>query len=361
MVPLKIAVWRYCANAKFDTDSNVGGGRISRMVIETLVAQGHHVHILDKMTPAAEAIIYSIGARTSVITDNCMNGYDAAVVLTGPFNVMYGKPVFNTYKRLASLRGKVIYCQWDVALPFHFHPELVTKFKQNCDVTYDDLMAEKEWHVLDQLDEVYTRSKGGKTVDYEGTPFKHERCFWELAELEGEPLKPFDDPIPAIGYFGSDRPGRMRELKRWFTHPNSPPVHIYGQWSASSRMELYAPNIKFQDVLSEDQVRPMLNKYRMTLYMADPAYVKTDFIAQRFIENAMACVPTFYSDKVQPTVERLCHDRMVSDVGKLANVFSVLEDQKWRDATALAHQQKVLTWARGNPNNMDAVLRRVLA
>lgn len=354
---MNVAVFRYCARAKFDTDSNVGGGRISRRLIQDLVEMGHEVTVLDEMSSASAYTLYQMGADCQpYILD--LKDFDAAVVLTGPFNVMYGKSVFRTYERLASLRGKAIYCQWDVALPFHFYPEGVNLFASQCGVTSKDLSADKDWHLLSQLDAAVQVSKGeGKTVGYGRFALDHRKCFFELAELEGEPMKPCSDSIQAVGYFGSDRPGRMRELKRWFAANGSPPVHIHGQWSEKSRKELSAPNISFMEVTPETDVRAELNKYLMTFYMADPAYIATDFIAQRFIENAMAGVPTYYSDKLQPTVAGLVAGYRASD---LITVFKCVLDADYRRREAEEHQATVLAWARQQENTMLKVLGEVL-
>ena len=205
---MEIAVWRYGASFKTDATSTVGGGRISRRVVEMLRELGHTpVVVEDEFDP---------------------DFFDAVMILTGPFNAMYGA-LYDTYRRLTRYSGPVYYCWWDTALPFHFAPERVGLFKKQCDVTMDDLARDKQWTLLTQLREL--PAKAPPSVARGEFEAAHKQCFWELAELEGSPMPVVHEPEPRMAYFGSPRSGRIAELKRWLGQPDSPPVDIFGKWT----------------------------------------------------------------------------------------------------------------------------------
>jgi hypothetical protein len=300
---MKIALWRYGMSMQTDAQSTVGGGLLANATIRTLVAQGHSV---DVVGPIAKGLdVRQLGAQHRPTLD--IGRYGTAVILTGPFNPLYGDAAFDTYRRLATFAGPVAYAQWDVALPFHFNAMDRPKVAAIAKVTQTDVHRDKRWFVLSQTAEQHLRASGSASVGYATTQFTHVPCLFELEELNRPALAPHPGPIPAIGYFGSDRPGRIAEVVRLLAAPGAPPSHLYGRWSAKSLHAISAPAgtaapIGYCGMVPEAQVACTLNTYACTLYLADPAYIKTDFIAQRFFENVTAGVPVLYSDKLQPSV-----------------------------------------------------------
>jgi hypothetical protein len=113
-------------------------------------------------------------------------------------------------------------------------------------------------------------------------------------------LLPYAQPIPRLGYFGADRPGRIKELARWAQ--SGVPIDVYGRWSDANKAAVGGDNVQFCSPVHEADVPSLLNQYMATLYIADPAYVTQDFVAQRFFENVTAGVPVVYSDRIQPSI-----------------------------------------------------------
>lgn len=300
---MKVAVWRYGMGFQMEADSKVGGGQLARRVVEEVIAQGHTPVVVGPAGAQTLKWLEDIGVEhNKALVD--LRKFGAALIVPGPCNLRFGN-VTQTYTRLASLPkdAPAAYCQWDAALPFAWCPEKISGFPKECDVTSKDF-ARLRLHLLTQQLEVDARATKSVSLAAATAPFKHVRCLFELEEWQ--PAEALGATVPkheAIAYFGSDRPGRLRELARWFTPAGAPPVHVYGQWSAKSKERFKsAPNVEFRDGVPEGAVRGLLNTYTATLYAADPLYVKTDFIAQRFFENAMAGTPTIYSDFLQPTI-----------------------------------------------------------
>lgn len=319
---MKIAVWRYSLGLQTELDSTVGGGRITSRVLEALRRAGHSVTVASKVSPQTGAWLAQQGiAVEPALMD--LSDYQGALVLTGPANVMF-KGMAETYERLASLPpgAKAAYAQWDSALNFQFHPDTAKAFREKCTVNWNR-MHHLEWTLMTQIDEWFCRFSSSKSTGYGWVPYKYTRCLFELAEWSEPTLPICKSPIPAVGYFGSDRPGRLRELKRWF-YQTGVPVHIHGRWSDKSKAQLACPNVEFKPPIPEGEVRSHLNRYALTLYMADPQYIKQNFIAQRFFENAMARVPTAYSDKLQPAVQSTVDQGLVvREPGQLKAMLDV--------------------------------------
>lgn len=316
---MKIAVWRYGLPLQTAAESKVGGGLLTEAVLQAL--QGHDVQLLDK-------------------AQGSLAGCDAAVVLTGPSNGLYAG-YRRTYELLDGFKGKAFYCQWDCALPFQFNP---------APIKGEPLPSPMGacWTVLTQVERQHVNERACP----EGV--RHHLCFFELAELDQQWLAPCTDPIPAIGYFGSDRPGRLPELERWAQ--SDVPIHVHGRWSDKSRARLQRPNVVFHGPVPEQHVAERLNRYAATLYIADSAYVRQDFVAQRFFENARAAVPTFYSDKLQPSIKRALINTpgglamMVKTPGQLAQRFAALAAQD-RSALVQTHQamaRRIRVWKPGH-------------
>ena len=100
-----------------------------------------------------------------------------------------------------------------------------------------------------------------------------------------------------------------------------------------------------------------LNKYAMTIYIADGAYVKQDFVAQRLLENARAGVPVAYSDVLQPSVKKMLLNTrnlnmMMRDPAELRARFeAVVAMTTERRAHYVNHHQamvrRIRTWKHG--------------
>lgn len=277
---MKIAVWRYGLPLQNAEQARGGGGRITAAVLDALAQHGD----VTALPEDADA--------------DAMKAYDVAVVLTGPSNPFY-KGFARTYERLRVFAGRVLYLQWDPALPFHLDPALR-------DAPRFDAFHRKEWRVLTQLAEPLARaaSKSAR-VGYGDKRTRFVRCLFEDATF----AQPWRAPNPkpsktAIGYFGSDRPGRVKELARWFAAPGAPALDVWGRWSDQSKAPFAESAVKWCGAAKEGDVITMLGAYTATFYAADPAYVRLDFVAERLFENAVAGVPVFYSNKVQPSVGR---------------------------------------------------------
>ena len=291
---MKIAVWRYTLPLNGPGQSDVGGGRITRHVLEALMKLGS-VTALGKTNKDAIPELTAMGLKFD--PDGDPSNYDLTVILTGPANPMYGG-FKETYDRLEGYTGKALYLQWDNALPFHFRP---APFKGQ-KIPHP---TNAQWSLLTQCPESQVRASRRKTVGYHDEPFEVVPCMFELVELQRpDYFRPHESPIPAVGYFGSGRPARITQLKKWFTHPDSPPVHVFGKWSKGAREQVSAPNVHFQGPIPEADVAKTLNTYACTFYVTDPAYVKQDYITQRFFENGVAGVPVAYSNRLQVSVHR---------------------------------------------------------
>ena len=361
----KVALFRYGLPFQLEGQSSVGGGLLSRAVLDALRAR-HDVTVVGKVSPAARAELTAMGV---VMQPDCVDlgAFDGAVLTPGPFNLMYGDQVTDAYRRLATLPAgaRVAYCQWDAALPFHFGAERSERFRTTCDVRAHHLFDGKRVFVLAQADEHPLRDTRNASCGYARAPFTAVRCFFELAQLDAPFIQVHDAPVKAVAYFGSDRPGRLRELRRWFTDGWSPPVHVYGRWSDKSRAQLPTSNVTFHDPVPEGLVAHCLNEYAMTFYMADPAYVRTDFVAQRFFENATAGVPTLYSDALQPSIAALARSTewMLREPAQLAVWFRRVATlpAAEREALVHAHRQMVLKLGDVRPWSIDQALQEVFA
>lgn len=343
---MKIAVWRYSLKFQSEADSVVGGGRISSKLVLALKSLGHDVVVIGKTSDATAEWLVQNGIGYEPGKAN-LRGFDGALVLTGPANLMF-KGMVETYERLATLRKGTIaaYAQWDSALPFQFRPYTANSFVERCSVGAKELDHLK-WHLLTQVTEEVARSSRSQSTGYSEFPYKHTRCLFEAFEVEPIRLEICEKPIHAVGYFGSDRPARMRELNRWF-YRKGIPVHIYGKWSAKRQAELECENIVFKGPIPEGNVRKALNEYACAFYMADPQYIKQDFIAQRFFENYMARVPTFYSDKLQPSV------RSVTDQSLILQTTS----QLWAMLDSVMEIPTRTTLERFNADGVERMIER---
>lgn len=363
---MKIAVWRYGAGFQTEMDSVVGGGRIASAVVDALAFAGHEVTIYGSISAASEHRVCWANQQTKGRVHVArkltrLGQMDAVLVLTGPFNALYSA-LPETYERLASFEGPVAYAWWDAKLPFHFAPEAVKLFRAKSNVTQADILRNKRWTILTQLQPANLPAKApASCVDWgRGLGVEYKRCFWELAEIVGEPLEPARLTEPHFGYFGSDRPGRIAELERWFAQPESPNLDLYGKWKPASLEKLLQQRTRYAGPVAEGDVREKLNGYRATLHSADMAYVKADFIAQRFMENAMAGVPVAYSDRIQTTVREVVGEEwMVRTVPELVAFLERCADREERARIARRHQELVLSWARSNPSAPAKVLQEV--
>lgn len=350
---MKVGVWRLGAGFQTEDDSAIGGGRIARRVVLDLHELGHEVTVFGRASIPTSMWLQGLGVDHQPKLLN-MRGFGAAVVLTGPFNPLYDA-LYETYYRLATLEGLAFYAWWDAALPFNFEPERVKFFASKCKVTSRDLMQGKKWMVLTQMSEGHVPEK------HRVVPMR--RCFWELAEVHNEvPMEPGCEYVPRFAYFGSDRPGRLKELRRWFGGADAPPSDLYGAWNAKRLAEVQGPKLTYRGPVAEGTVRRRLHGYAATLHSADPEYVRTDFVAQRFLENAMAGVPVVYSDQIQPSIKAAIDPRwIVRDSSEMAQWWERLQVPSERLSLAHEHQTRVLDWAEHHPAHPRAVLREVLA
>lgn len=288
---MKVAMWRYGLPYQHAGNSTVGGGLIAEAVT-TAIAESHDLHLVGKASKDVEAIVQGDDRFSGYHPDaDDLTGFDAAVILTGPANGLY--PGYaNTYRLLDGFKGRAIYCQWDCALPFNFAPKPV----KGVEMPHPSYA---KWTLLTQVPK--TRLPERAAPD----GVNAVQCFFELCEMDMPWLqaRKVAKVIPRIGYFGGDRPGRLKELQRWAQA--DVPIDIYGRWSDKSKAKLQRLNVTFKDPVSEGTVHSLLNSYAMTLYIADGAYVRQDFLAQRVLENARAGVPVVYSDFLQPSVKRM--------------------------------------------------------
>lgn len=340
---MKIALWRYGLPYQHAGNSTVGGGLIAQAVTKAL-SEHHELHLVGKASKDVAATIGDDPQFAGYHPDAThLDGYDAAVILTGPANGLYAGYA-KTYELLDGFAGHAVYCQWDCALPFNFAPKPVK------DVAMPSPMTPR-WTLLTQVP--ITRLPERAVA--EGVEV--QQCFFELCEMDQPWLKACmaQEIIPRIGYFGGDRPGRMKELKRWVAA--GVPIDIYGRWSDKSKAKLDRPNVEFKGPVPEGEVAERLNRYAMTIYIADGAYVKQDFIAQRLLENARAGVPVAYSDVLQPSVKKMLLNtrnlnRIVRAPDELRARFEaiVIMCNERRSHYVETHQamvRKIRTWKHG--------------
>ena len=340
---MKIAIWRYGLPYQDAGNSTVGGGLIAQAVTKAL-SEDHELHLVGKASKDVEAAIDDDPQFTGYHPDATdLKGYDAAVILTGPANGLYAGYA-KTYELLDGFQGHAIYCQWDNALPSNFAPKPVSGTPMPSPMT-------PRWTLMTQV-------PLGRLPDRATAPgVSYAQCFFELCELD-EPWSSAcrrQDVIPRIGYFGGDRPGRIKELKRWAE--SDLPMDIYGRWSDKSQAKLARPNVVFKGPVPEGEVSTLLNTYALTLYLADTAYVKQDFVAQRLLENARAGVPVAYSDYLQPAVKKMLMNThnlclIVSTPQELRARFddALHETTRARGITVNIHQamvRQIRTWKRG--------------
>ncbi len=347
---MKIALWRYGLPYQDSSNSTVGGGLISQAVTRAL-SENHDLHLVGKASKDVEIEIERVAQSNELSTfagyhpeATNLKGYDAAVILTGPANGLY--PGYaKTYELLDGFKGHAVYCQWDCALPFNFAPKPVSG------VPMPSPMSAKRWTLLTQVPITRLPERAAA----EGVEVK--QCFFELCEMDEPWLDACsaEEVIPRIGYFGGDRPGRIKELRRWAE--SDLPMDIYGRWSDKSQAKLRRSNITFKGPVPEGQVHQLLNRYALTLYIADSAYVKQDFVAQRLLENARAGVPVVYSDVIQPAVKKMLINTrhlnmMMRAPEELRARFDAVEymTTERRRAYVEEHQdmvRKIRTWKHG--------------
>jgi hypothetical protein len=216
-------------------------------------------------------------------------------------------------------------------------------------------MRNKSFRILTQTPEATLRARKARSVGYADTPFQHVPCLFEMEQLERTPLDPRrNPPIDNLGYFGSDRPQRVAEVLRYLCDNESPPSILYGRWSAKSLQQLASRSMRsptYSGPVPELRVIPWLNNHTSTLYIADRDYVATDFIAQRFFENAVAGVPVIYSDQLQPSIAKVVPaDWCVRDARELREAHEAI--------AALTPKRRA---ARVRENMLAALSLRLLA
>lgn len=341
---MRVAVWRMGARFLTSDDSTVGGGRIAEAVLKAIRAAGHEPTVVSAVQEASG--MWLDAHKFKHTTEWRASDYDAVVVLTGPSNPMYAA-LYTTYGRLAAFEGPVIYAWYDAALGFEFDPQRKwSKFREKSSVKREDLFRNKTWTIL-----------GQSPMGAEGVGF--EKCVWELIEATaGEAMPPAATARPRFGYFGSPRPPRIKELNKWFGE-NGLPLDLHGKgWKPNT----LKGDVSYVGAVKERMVRKTLNMYAATLYAADPVYIRTDFVAQRFIENAMAGVPVAYSSKLQPTIKTVVPSRLVfSDVKDMREWFAqVTSSDAHRQHEAISHREIVMSWVNTHPAKPDLVIKRVL-
>jgi len=359
---MKIALWRYGLPIKLDDASTVGGGKITRNVLQTLVRLGHDVTVFGRVH--GHGLLREL--RQAPSSRNDISSFDVAVILTGVYNPMFSDSVFDTYRKLASFEGPVLYLQWDCALPFYFNAMRETRASTRAKVLPQDVFENKQWFILSQTKERDLRAQGEARCGYKDASFTEVPCLFELVELEHEPL-PVREPIhPRLAYFGSDRLGRLSEIQRWFAHKQTPPMHLFGKWSNSNLQRLcdqIDSSVSYQGQVEESRVIELLNTYTATMYLADVEYVKTDFLAQRLFENANASIPVIYSDKLQPTVARLMDKSwVVSDVYELNQHFAQVcrYTKEARQSRVEAHRSVLKEFAKDYPHTFERAFAEVI-
>lgn len=284
---VKVVVWRYGLPLQTGMESTVGGGLLTSAVLRAL---------------PQNATLVGKRAKGATVTLPCkptldIQDADVAIILTGPGNGLYGEYAA-TYQRLSTMKpgSKVAYLQWDVALPFHFNPTAPQPLPP--------LPSGVRWFVLSQCDGKWERSRRAKAAGYSTAKFEHIPCFFEQAQLAVPHRSVVASPFPRLAYLGSDRPGRMRELARYLR--TGVEADVYGRWSDKSLREAQTwGRVRYCGTVPEALVPELLGRYAATLYVADPIYIRSDFVAQRFFENGTAGVPVAYSTRLQPSVERV--------------------------------------------------------
>lgn len=311
-------------------------------IVQTLLNAGAQVAVYGNVKAATGQWLERQGVE--LMGDaTAVKGCDWALVLTGPGNAMYDS-VIETYARIANYEGPIGYAAWDVLLPFEFQPERAKLFRSKSAVTSVDVTRDKQWFMLTQ-DGLAARWK---------TPATYSPVLWELLECRRQDaLPPASRYERYLAYFGSDRPARMKEFKRWFT---GPPTKVWGRWSAKSQARF--PTTTFGPPVAEAEVRQRLNSTLGTVFMTDGAYASTDYITQRFFENAMAGTAVAYSDQVQPTLRSLFPT--VTNAVELADWYQLMLEPKSRAAAVLEHQEKVFTWGEQHQQHPALVLPKLM-
>lgn len=287
----RVAIWRHGLPLNSGAESNVGGGQISDAVVRHLASRCELVAV-GPVNKKAHEWLKSLGVTIQPTED--LASFDAIVILTGPSNPLYDGFSF-TYRALATARVVPLYLQWDVALPLALDP------KNGCPPI-------RALRVATQLHSLVAR-KAGRSNGYVSSSVGFVPCFFELLELGREPIEVRVPEHHRFAYFGSDRPGRMKEFSRFFGGRDAPLVDVYGRWSKKS-IESLGPNARYVGLVPENEVRSKLNAYASAIYIADAAYVKSDFVAQRFFEQSWSGVPVAFSDRLQPSVWRLLQESL---------------------------------------------------
>lgn len=340
---MRIAVWRHGLPFQTDGESKVGGGRLAIEALRLLVRMGHAATLVGRASEEAAKRAWQAGVEHRPDVQE-ISEFDAALVLTGPSNPLY-EATGESLRRLSRMRSGqlAVYGQWDVALPI--------------DLRGGPPIPNLRFVVLSQTSPESSRPRSKVKL-----PFEHVRCLWELLAFRETPLlDPAAEVVPSLAYFGSDRPGRIQELQRWFRA--CPEVHLFGRWSPTNlnRLRFLARGVRCEGGVPEEEVVSRLNGYAATLYCADPEYVKTDFVAQRFIECAQAGVATLYSDRIQPTVREVVPpDLVMGKPEELApRVGAFVEDAALRRDAALRNRAAVFGWAANNRCAPESAFREL--
>lgn len=355
---MKVAVWRYSLSLQTEVDDKVGGGRITHGILRALRALGHEVVLCGSVAKATAEQQEAAGCRIDrELMD--LKGFDAAFVMTGPRNMLYGaKSIPATYARLASLpKGSpAAYFMWDCGLPFMFRPERDSGFAKLSRLGWSSV-KHLDWSLVYQGLESSCRQRGGDSVAYASTPYRYVRAFLELGEVMGEPLPPSSDYINELGYFGSDRPGRLGEVKRLLAPFHS---HVYGKWNDASRAKVASPSLEFRDPIPEYEVYARLNRYLATVFITDKAYAAADYLTKRAFECALAGVPVLYSDHIPASLAALGVPIVRSSGDVALHVQLMLKDPAYRTKLALENQQRLLGFARSRTNTVEWGVQQVL-
>lgn len=342
---MRVALWRLGASLQVASDSKTCGGRMAEGIVQALIGAGAQVAVYGNVKPATGQWLERQGVELMGNTTR-VTGCDWALILTGPSNAMYDS-VIETYARVANYEGPIGYAAWDVLLPFEFSPERVKLFRSKSAVTSADVLRNKRWYMMTQ------EGLSGRWKN----PAQAAGVMWELLECRRqEALKPARTYAPQLAYFGSDRPGRMAEFKRWF---GAAPTQVYGRWSAKSQVRF--PSATFNGPVPEGEVRERLNASLGTLFMTDPAYAGADYITQRFFENAMAGTAVAYSDKTQAVIQETVGAKaVVHGPDELLSWCARMEDPKKRAAAVLDHQERVFSWGEKHPQHPALVLPQLM-
>ncbi len=355
---MKVAVWRYSLSLQTELDDKVGGGRITHGIVSALLRLGHEVTLCGGVSPSSGLQLVAEGCRLQKDLLN-LKGFDAAFVMTGPRNMLYGaKSIPETYERLASLPkgAPAAYFMWDCGLPFMFRPERDAGFAKLSGRGWADV-KHLDWSLVYQGLETSCRQRGGDSVAYASTPYRYVRAFLELGEVMGDPLPPATEYDNALGYFGSDRPGRLAEVKRFLAPFHS---HVYGKWTEASRAKVASPSLEFREPVPEHEVYARLNRYLATVFITDKAYAVADYLTKRAFECALAGVPVLYSDRIPASLANLGVPIVRSSGDVALHVQLMLKDPAYRKKLALDNQQRLLGFARSRPNTVEWGVRQVL-